>query len=727
NALANEKTKRDELQHNANEISNSTIEQKRIHDDIEKKVKVFEKQTRSIEAEIKRYENDLQMQNVLKKNIQKKIEESRNQSANNDYEKIRKRIEELDTYISEQRAILSMKENERQNFVQLIDDERQQLNIDNQGVRTAENYCQKRQYQIQVSMDQMPIGPVGTHLKVKDRKWSFAIEQCIYFQMTGYICSCREDERLLLEIFSSCIPANEMYQRPSVTVMAYQKSVYKQLKAKIEQCILLDTTAEGRKIMEHNCPQNCIAAFITDGTQVQGGQLFRIITCKLANPRFFVDDISGQISQAEDDLKLSQNKVNEAKIQVNETQARIQTHLSNTQNLDRTINDIKMKCAKSQKELNELRQRDTPRDSSIDDFESEIDEYDKKIEKIQEKIDEQKLKLNVNDDPEYKKLCNDLAVAKNKVQEKKMELEQCKKSLQECDSLKEHGQRTVDQLEQKLIDMQRLLDNVNYEIQQLKHNYDSKIQQAKQYIKDKPNSNIDSKVVKRNLDSLIKFIETNRSKTQNSDQVQEEYDQLQLQYDTFDFVVSKQRSLIKKLVGAANRRGSEYTALLERTAELTSQCFQSFLESRNYQGEAKFDHEEGTLQLKITPRGDEAHEDTRSLSGGERSFSTVCFMLALWEVVEMPLRCLDEFDVFMDHVTRRTAMKLVLDVAREKQKQYIFLTPQDLRYLKEDPSGKPTQSAHPAKFSPDDQYSRQRLLLKKRFGLLLTQTPLTKC
>lgn len=34
-----------------------------------------------------------------------------------------------------------------------------------------------------------------------------------------------------------------------------------------------------------------------------------------------------------------------------------------------------------------------------------------------------------------------------------------------------------------------------------------------------------------------------------------------------------------------------------------------------------------------------------------------------------------------DHVTRRTAMNLVLEVAREKKKQYIFLTPQDLRYV----------------------------------------------
>ena len=39
------------------------------------------------------------------------------------------------------------------------------------------------------------------------------------------------------------------------------------------------------------------------------------------------------------------------------------------------------------------------------------------------------------------------------------------------------------------------------------------------------------------------------------------------------------------------------------------------------------------------------------------------------------------------------------------------------------PDGRPTQSAHPARFSPDDQYSKQRVACKKRFGLLLTQQP----
>jgi H/ACA ribonucleoprotein complex subunit 3 len=42
---------------------------------------------------------------------------------------------------------------------------------------------------------------------------------------------------------------------------------------------------------------------------------------------------------------------------------------------------------------------------------------------------------------------------------------------------------------------------------------------------------------------------------------------------------------------------------------------------------------------------------------------------------------------------------------------------------KASPAGIVTKSAHPARFSPDDKFSRHRVTLKKRFGVLLTQLP----
>jgi hypothetical protein len=64
-------------------------------------------------------------------------------------------------------------------------------------------------------------------------------------------------------------------------------------------------------------------------------------------------------------------------------------------------------------------------------------------------------------------------------------------------------------------------------------------------------------------------------------------------------------------------------------------------------------------------------------SGGERSFTTMAFLLALGERTESPFRAMDEYDVFMDARTRRIATQTLLQFALEQQHlQLVLLTPQ---------------------------------------------------
>ncbi|CAF0907345.1 unnamed protein product [Rotaria sordida] len=735
--MKNEKTKRDELLRKAQEVANNAIEEKRIHDDLERRMKLFNKEKRDLLHEVNKLEKELQIQNELKKKFQNKTDEMRRKAtANNDYDKVYKRIDELQILIAEQRQILSMKENEQVNFRQLYDDERQSLFDDQSVLKQHEDSLRRRRaiiqqlkaakqdrvtiygrYTISILKEiekqahrfkQIPIGPVGKHIRLVDRKWAIAIEQAIGNAISGYLCSCREDERVLLEILSRCVPAHEMDYRPSVTVMKYQSKVYQNLRlppsnfttilsmldidnptvacflidqGRIEQRILMDNYETARRIMEKSAPPNCFAAYLPNGTEMQNTNVFRCYTCKAQNPRYFVEDFAEQITRAEKDCNNIEREIQIVKEKLNETQKRVNQHQQTVTALDTTINEIKIKCGRLGKELRELQLIEAPNDSNINDCENELSEYDNRIDILKQRIQDQKSKAEM-ESTEYRQVLDDLTQARQRVMDKREQAEQCKTELQTCDALKENGQRAINELQKGLDDNQRKLEQHEVTKKFIENKLHVQIENAQNLVKQRPKDAIDVKTIRRSLDALLKFIETHKNVSHNVQQIQDRLEAVNENLDTFGEVVDKQEKLIHRLFKAARYRGQQYKALLESTAKLTSSCFSSFLESRNYTGEAIFNHQEGTLSLEITPRGDEVHKDTRSLSGGERSFSTVCFMLALWEVVEMPLRCLDEFDVFMDHVTRRTAMNLVLEVAREKKKQYIFLTPQDLSFLK---------------------------------------------
>lgn len=75
-----------------------------------------------------------------------------------------------------------------------------------------------------------------------------------------------------------------------------------------------------------------------------------------------------------------------------------------------------------------------------------------------------------------------------------------------------------------------------------------------------------------------------------------------------------------------------------------------------------------------------------AVSGGERSFTTLSLLLALGESLETPFRVMDEFDVFLDPMSRKIALDTMVEVAKGlEHRQFIFITPQDLSNLKTDP------------------------------------------
>ncbi|KAG5676489.1 hypothetical protein PVAND_006320 [Polypedilum vanderplanki] len=109
--------------------------------------------------------------------------------------------------------------------------------------------------------------------------------------------------------------------------------------------------------------------------------------------------------------------------------------------------------------------------------------------------------------------------------------------------------------------------------------------------------------------------------------------------------------------------------------------FHQLISLRNYTADIDIDHKEQILKLSVIPQDSEiegAVSSTKSLSGGERSYSTVAFLISLWNCVDHPFYFLDEYDVFSDEYNRHIMTQLLLNEAdRSKDKQFGFLASQE--------------------------------------------------
>ncbi|KAL2003571.1 hypothetical protein VTN02DRAFT_3237 [Thermoascus thermophilus] len=133
--------------------------------------------------------------------------------------------------------------------------------------------------------------------------------------------------------------------------------------------------------------------------------------------------------------------------------------------------------------------------------------------------------------------------------------------------------------------------------------------------------------------------------------------------------------IFKNTLGSRKRRWNLFRAHISSRAKAQ---FTYLLSERSFRGRLLADHENKLLDLQVEPdiTKDSSGRGAKTLSGGEKSFSQVCLLLSLWEAMGSPIRCLDEFDVYMDSVNRKMAIDMLMLAARRSiGRQFILITP----------------------------------------------------
>ncbi|KAK6019472.1 hypothetical protein OSTOST_14890 [Ostertagia ostertagi] len=154
------------------------------------------------------------------------------------------------------------------------------------------------------------------------------------------------------------------------------------------------------------------------------------------------------------------------------------------------------------------------------------------------------------------------------------------------------------------------------------------------------------------------------------------------------------KALNRKLSECLKIRKEKFPIMCHAITMRLKMTFQRLMATRSYHGKLAVDRQKEVINISVAThqKDDNAEtvtksvvQDLKGLSGGERSFTTACFIMALWEIMEAPFRCMDEFDVFMDMINRRVIMDLLVKLATEQysHNQFIFFTPQGIKELGE--------------------------------------------
>ncbi|KAG8312725.1 Structural maintenance of chromosomes protein 6 [Homalodisca vitripennis] len=188
--------------------------------------------------------------------------------------------------------------------------------------------------------------------------------------------------------------------------------------------------------------------------------------------------------------------------------------------------------------------------------------------------------------------------------------------------------------------------------------------------------------IKRELKQVQMYLQRLEEENGGSLQVLERnFKERHDQFNKINYELGELKSLLRKTKDALVKRRQKEHQLQISMSTSARHNFHMYLTERDFDGWLKFDFSEKTLNIIVRHQAETdlaVQTNTSSLSGGEKSFSTVAFIMAMWQEVKLPFHFLDEFDVFMDGINRRIVMDMLIEHAKETKQQFVFLTPLDM-------------------------------------------------
>ncbi|XP_067218648.1 structural maintenance of chromosomes protein 6-like [Chanodichthys erythropterus] len=552
-----------------------------------------------------------------------------------------------------------------------------------------------------------PVGPLGFCIRLRDPELGLAVESCLKALMLAFCCDNHADERELQRIMSRCFQHG---RRPQIIVSTFTNTLYNVssraashpqyptvLQALdienpvvanclidmrgIETILLIKNAAEARRVMQGgHPPRNCREAFTREGDQVYNNRYY---SSEQNRAQYLTKDVEEEIRHLQSALHSQRTQLDhfqQEMQQINEDLIQNQTLLRRAYEDQKKAQEH---CRKLQAELTELQNVEEPQSEDLKPLEEELEELSSRISACQVEFEaaRKQTQTHKREHEEAEQLYRQQREAFNSIAEEAEPIkEQLSNSDQEVTRSKHHKKHYEDKRKTHVEMIETLKRDLNVKEQELQ----ASIAKASEICPERLDVRRTAKSLDSEISRLKHKINTQQDQQGHRDTIVRQYHEAKETFNNIARQVKGLEAFIRQLSEIMNNRHNVYAEMRMYLSVRCKYYFDSMLSQRGYIGKMTFDHKNETLFISVQPGegGKAALSDMRSLSGGERSFSTVCFVLSLWAIAEAPFRALDEFDVYMDMVNRRISMDMMLKIAAsQRYRQFIFLTPQSMSSL----------------------------------------------
>ncbi|RAL06309.1 DNA repair protein SMC6 [Aspergillus ibericus CBS 121593] len=562
------------------------------------------------------------------------------------------------------------------------------------------------------SFTRRPVGPLGHYVRLLKPEWSSILENSLGSTLNSFVVVTPEDSKKILKIMESvdCMcpiliadgnridtSSNEPDAQydTALRVLEFDNEVARGqfiINHKIEQMLLIENLEEASSVLfDGQRPRNVARCYCIDKTNRRRGihlsfsrtgepsqapvpaynrspRMRSDLESQIRVQQGVVADLKSNLSRQEQELRSARSRLESCK------QARVRH--------ERRSNELRIAAQRLEdrvEALSDALDRELPEDGRLDGLRATLQEAEE-----EKRLNEGSLKDSAD---AMDAMMKSLKAIKQELSAKEAEITVIQEELKVAEN---QGRIANDKRRKRIGDKNTAVERID-DIRRDRNRVHDKRGEIMARILDfsekasmvSPRVAIDEGETAASLDRKLERLHNDIKRYDQQlgasrDELLTEVAKASEAYDRALKQVEEFRLLAEVLKATLKLRKGRWVIFRSHISSRAKAQFTYLLSERSFRGRLLTDHEGKLLDLQVEPdiTKDSAGRGAKTLSGGEKSFSQVCLLLALWEAMGSPIRCLDEFDVYMDHINRKMAIDMLMLAARRSiGRQFILITP----------------------------------------------------